>query len=249
LESPADLAYASVFAVGLYETGTTELLRRIFRPGDVFLDIGANIGWYALHFARFVPQGQCHAFEPMPAALCKLKRNIALNRVEERVTVHPVALGSHHDRSTLYTFDRLPHLHSSFSTLNRDDAEGEDVAITTLDELFETGVIRQADVIKVDVEGFELAVRGGARRILGDAPPIWILEMNDETSRAFGYSPPDLLGRLCQYADYRFVRVPSAWERPQHMSSPEEYRHADNVICYVEDVHWERIQSVSDHVT
>jgi len=244
LDLPEDIAYSGICSIGAYETGTTELLRYLFRPGDTFIDIGANIGWYSLHFGRFVNEGQCHAFEPLPEAVCKLKRNITINLMHDRINVHPLALGSHKSRSTLYRFDDSHHFLSSFSSLNREDARGVEVEIITLDDLFESGVIGCPDIIKVDVEGFELSVLDGAVRMLSSISPVWVFEMNEETSEAFGYSPADLLNRICQYADYRFIRVPFAWGCAQPMDSPENYQNSDNIVCYVKKMHWERIRNI-----
>jgi hypothetical protein len=168
----------------------------------------------------------------------------------DRISVYPMAVGAESGHHMLYTFGDLPHLCSALTNFGRTDTRSWEVKVVTLDELFESGILPQVDIIKVDVEGSEMSVLNGASRLLSNLPPIWILEMNDMTSRAFNYRPADLLYRLQEYADYEFVRIPTPWSLPltrkyaQSMFSPEDYEDGDNVICYVREIHCERLKGL-----
>jgi len=180
----------------------------------------------------------------MPLALQKLKRNISLNRMNEAITVQPVALGDKPGKAELYSFSGLPHLHSSLSRQGREDATGQEVTVMTLDDAIGSGVVPNPDIIKIDVEGYELQVLHGAIELLKNSTPIWLFEMNEETSAAFHYSPVDLLHHICSHAPYKFIRIPSAWGRAQPMHFARDYQHGDNVVCYIHEKHSERLRNV-----
>lgn len=93
---------ASVYYNGTYEAGTVFTIMQSLRPGDVFIDAGANIGLMSLAAAQVVgPAGRVHAFEPVPELINLFRQNIALNGTPN-VTLHPQALGSANERRTIY---------------------------------------------------------------------------------------------------------------------------------------------------
>ncbi len=70
----------SLSVVGRHEQCITELVQQIIKPGDIVLDIGANIGYYTLIFARCVgPTGHVYAFEPDPGSFALLQKNVQIN--------------------------------------------------------------------------------------------------------------------------------------------------------------------------
>src|SRR5882757_11121436 len=77
---PLDHAHAGLIVRGTLEPPVQEALRRLLAPGDVFYDIGANVGFFTILGARLVgPQGHVVAFEPVPACARAVGRNIELN--------------------------------------------------------------------------------------------------------------------------------------------------------------------------
>ncbi|HEY7003498.1 MAG TPA: FkbM family methyltransferase [Gaiellaceae bacterium] len=169
-------------------------MRALLRPGDFVVDVGANLGWFTLLMAAAVePGGEVWAVEPMPPILPALRRNLALN---ESLDVRPfeVALGAGTGVAEIHVFSGLPHGHASTSTLDRSDYTAHEVELTTLDLLLDG---RVPAFVKLDVEGSELAVlRGSAATCAAECPPIWMIEVNYETSAAFGFRPADLLAFL-----------------------------------------------------
>jgi FkbM family methyltransferase len=122
------------------------------RPGDAFADVGANIGIYTIAAAR---RGvRVTSYEPNPETAALLRRNVALNGVSDRVTVQEVAVAATAGRLTF----------KSEGTLNwaaRVDRTGTlDVPASTLEGSF--------DVVKIDVEGYELEVLAGAAPLLAE---------------------------------------------------------------------------------
>lgn len=186
--------YAQIFTQGEFEPGESDAVRALLRPGDFVVDVGANLGWFTLLMAEAVePGGEVWAVEPMPPILPALRRNLALN---ESLDVRPfeVALGDRTGVAEIHVFSGLPHGHASTSTLDRSDYTAHEVALTTLDVLLDG---RVPTFVKLDVEGSELAVlRGAAKTCAAECPPIWMIEVNYETSAAFGFRPADLLAGL-----------------------------------------------------
>src|SRR5690554_642052 len=172
-----------------------QLLRKMLRPGDGFLDIGANVGVYSVLASTLVgPDGPVHAFEPDPMNADKLRANFELNDLPVD-NVHQVAVGEESGTR------RFANNRGSIGSLLPDDApNGIDVICTKLDDII--SALISSYVAKVDVEGFELGVMKGATDLLeSKSIKVMILETNDccryagETRKelqqflgAFGYS-------------------------------------------------------------
>jgi FkbM family methyltransferase len=162
------------------EAGTIAWLSSELKDGDVFFDIGANIGQYTLFAARRIgATGGVFAFEPHVGNVQSLLRNLVLNRLTERVKVLSCALN---DREGFFDFNYIAWIPgSSMSQLNeRRDGEGrafqpvfsELKYAVTADRLIESGAVRSPDLIKIDVDGNELLVLKGMSRLLsGPTPP------------------------------------------------------------------------------
>ncbi len=243
LSFPEDFGFDHIFWRKTYETGTLDVLRRIVDSNDTILDIGANMGWYTVHLAMFARHGMVHAFEPMPPTFRRLVHNCDLNNVDVNTKLVNVALGDHQGEAQLHSFANLGHGHSSLSTLGRSDHTAWDVTMMTLDEYLKENGIDRVDVVKMDVEGAEMGVlRGGMLIFSLNPPPIWIVEMNDETAASFGYAPVDLLETIAKQGEYAFFRVVRSWDRVVAMSSVHDYRHGDNAICVPRERmdHWRR---------
>lgn len=162
-------------------------------PGDVFADVGANLGLYTLWGARRVGSTGCVvAFEPVPETRAALERNVALNGFRQ-VEVVPAGVGAAADRITLYR-----HPGASGVTSRYASAQGRaiEVPVTTLDATFARRP-RLPRLVKIDVEGMELEVLRGATAILAaEDAPIVVLEASVDTIAAAGTSYADLTGWL-----------------------------------------------------
>ena len=111
---PAEWVGQYIYATGRYEEGVVALVNRLLRPGDCFIDVGANIGYLTLAGARAVgPTGSVIAFEPLPAARAWLERNVALND-GLRVSIRGEAVC---DRTATAVLNVGPRHHTSTSSL------------------------------------------------------------------------------------------------------------------------------------
>ena len=173
---PNENAQAYLDNGGNYELAETRYCERVLRPGDVAVDVGANIGLYTLLFSQLVgPRGQVHAFEPAPANARRLRVNLLLNDVAN-VSVEEAAVYSRDGSVTLNLFDdRL----GSWHTLGRPElpdpfrpghtlapAGAIEVPAVTLDDYAARHGLEQIALLKVDVEGAEPDVLAGAAGLL-----------------------------------------------------------------------------------
>jgi len=158
-------------ALGLYELRKTAEIGRRLERGDVFVDIGSSEGDFALIAARIVgPGGAVHAFEPEPRNVEIIRDNVALNRFDW-ITVHAVALSDRDGEADLFRSD-VTGWHSLLGGLEHRDRDVVRVPVARLDSL---GLAR-IDMIKIDVEGAEVAVLEGARDSIARHRPVILLD-------------------------------------------------------------------------
>ncbi|MEM6315117.1 MAG: FkbM family methyltransferase [Planctomycetota bacterium] len=175
-------------AFGLYELDTLRVLRKHLQPGSVFVDGGANLGYFTLHAARL--GATVHAFEPDPANRARLEANLAANDLT--ATVHPAALTDTPGSLTLHHPPEGDHFNHGQTSLLESLAAGG--TTSTVDAVRLDAQLDHADVIKLDVEGAELgALRGMAGLLSGERPPTLVVEVNGPACRAAGHAPGELL--------------------------------------------------------
>lgn len=188
-----------LYVCGSFEPNEFALLDRILRPGMVFVDVGANDGYYTLFAARRIGAGgRVIAVEPSTRERVNLKRNIARNGLAN-VTVIPAALGAVCGTADLQLAQGV---HSGHNTLGRFANDGvkaesvERVTMRTLDEVAGEIGLDRIDFMKIDVEGAEAAVIVGARRVIEAARPLILLEISDKALRAQGSDARALIDAL-----------------------------------------------------
>jgi FkbM family methyltransferase len=232
----ADLATGMcdlIFFLGEYERAVTRVATTVVRPGDVCLDVGANMGWYTTLLHELAgPAGEVHAFEPVPSIFEALVRNVGLLDRSTNVHLSNVALGDAPGRVPIHLFADLPNGHASMSAMDRDDYEVVDVDVITLDSYLAEEAVDHVDVVKMDIEGAELLFLRGAERLFAqDVPPVFLVEMALATTTGFGYLPDDLIRFLSDRADYDVYAVDdlSGRLRPIDGFAPGDI--GANVLC------------------
>jgi FkbM family methyltransferase len=176
---PVAHAHAGFLVRGTLEIPVQEALRRLLGEGDVFYDVGANVGFFTLIAARLVgPRGQVYAFEPVGESAAAVRANAALNGFSN-VTVIESAVGASAGRDRLVVVEDL-----SWSRLER--LRGQpgatatvEVEVVAVDQLVEGGELRPPTLVKIDVEGAELSVIEGMRRTLERHRPAVVCELHD----------------------------------------------------------------------
>ena len=171
---------------GGYEAPLPMLVMAIVaRTTGLMLDVGANNGLYSILAAKARPDVRCVAFEPFPAALDVLRRNITLNGLVERVTIHDVALSDSAGVTTMYIPDQGHGLLETSATLEPEFqpfAEKREVRRVRMDDIALPGSV---SLIKVDVEGHETAFLRGATALLDRDRPIIFAEMMSTAAHNF----------------------------------------------------------------
>lgn len=169
----------SDFITGVYELGTVRALRKHVREGDFCVDIGANLGYFSILMSHLVgPRGKVHAFEPMPGTAAVLRENIRINRAEN-VSVMEAAISDKPGNLDLLSesSQRFPKTASLVGYRMSGEVEHTSVPAITLDKYFESSE-RLPNLLKIDVEGGELAVLEGARNMLTRGGPVLIVEIH-----------------------------------------------------------------------
>jgi FkbM family methyltransferase len=185
--------YERMIFTGAYEAALLRFIRRALRPGELFIDGGANIGVHMLTAAACAgPAGRVLAFEPDAESFARARANLAMNpALGPRVLLKQVALADRPGTVSLMSAgDR--HLESRVAD------SGQAVDCTTLNaELAAASVASDRVVMcKLDVEGYEQRVLDGATALLALPEMILICELNDPLLRSNGSSAQALISRL-----------------------------------------------------
>jgi FkbM family methyltransferase len=173
-----------LYYLGATETRKLRLMRTLLPPRGVFVDVGGHVGLHTLTMARHLSVGgRVLAFEPMAENLACLRRNIELNELAN-VRVEPIALGDR--EATVGLFVPPGHRGGPTAGTRVQASEGWIQAGTArcrpLDACFEES---RLDLMKLDVEGDEVAVLRGATRLLKTHQPVLVCEVTFEAVRNF----------------------------------------------------------------
>jgi len=185
--------YLRLHGAGRIGTSEWDALQRIVRPGMTTLDVGANLGLYTVLLSRLVgPTGRVIAFEPDPHHFALLSKNCALNACAN-IEAHNLALGSASGRLALHK----EILNSGNNFLGygsiRSGSEVE-VDVVSLDEFLPA---LRPDLVKIDVQGWEVEALRGMRRMLAATPHVALcLEFWPVGLRRAHSSPEELLDLL-----------------------------------------------------
>ena len=181
-----DITMLPTLLSGKYEVLEFTAVSRLIKSGEIFLDIGSNIGIWSLYVSRLVgPLGRVIAVEPNPKTLTILHRNLERNHELGRtVTVVPIAISNFSGISKLESTDYLgtSHLINDSRTKDSSAIEAESVQVDTLDHLILT-LKTHPTFVKCDVEGFEAFVIEGGKEYLKSIKPRFLLEISGIQSK------------------------------------------------------------------
>ncbi|MES2619224.1 MAG: FkbM family methyltransferase [Bacteroidota bacterium] len=190
-EGDKRLAPFDTLNFGIYEQQELQMQLNLMNEGDTIFDIGANYGWYALHIAKAFPKSSIFSFEPIPSTFEKLNANIQLNQV---ANIEALNFGfSEEPGSFDFFFDPALSVNASLARVS-DSATVEKVEckVQVVDD-FVRDMKLKVDFIKCDVEGAELLVFKGARKLLLEQKPIVFSEMLRKWTAKFNYHPNDII--------------------------------------------------------
>jgi FkbM family methyltransferase len=188
----------------LLDRSERALLRRVVMPGMTVVDIGANIGVYSRFFAGLVgANGKVLAFEPAPDVFRRLQDNVT-----RLLQVEPInaAAGSDSGEIVLFESDELNVDHRVYDT--GENRRQTRVRCWALDDYIQP--TQRVDVVKIDVQGFELRALRGAERVLKSNPGIVVLlEFWPHGLRAAGDQPVALVDYLSKECGFQLYGIES----------------------------------------
>jgi FkbM family methyltransferase len=183
-------------AEGIWEPFETSLVLRLLRPGDVFVDVGANVGYFSVLAASVVgAQGAVFAFEPDPDNYRLLRANAELNDQGHRITAVEAALSDAAGAGRLFLSAGNLGDHQVYAG----DEQRSSVPIALLDGGdYLAGRLQRLDLLKVDTQGSEYQVMAGLLPLLTALaqPPRVIIELTPHSLRQAGASGRALIELL-----------------------------------------------------
>lgn len=177
---------------GFLDTGIGNLFS-LCKKNFTVIDIGTNIGWVALNFARISQTGRVIGFEPDPFNYNECKKNIDRNALLN-LTVLPYGLGETSAEVGMEV--RTPDNRGGNRIAPKGGSSSVTVYIKQLDDINEVSLLPAIHLMKLDVEGYELKVLRGAADTLQKHKPTLFIEIDDENLRDQGDSAKDLISFL-----------------------------------------------------
>ena len=190
-----------------FEKQETNYLTTVLKSGDVFIDIGANIGLFSLLASKLVgEEGKVICFEPSLDVFSRLEENILSNNFTN-IDCRNIGLSDKEGELTFYTSKNGHDAWNSFAPSQDDKLEKEiKVEVSTLDS--ELSDINKAliKLVKIDVEGWEKFVLNGGRDFFVNFNPIVMVEFTEENTFNAGYSVYEIYD-LMQSWGYSWYRI------------------------------------------
>jgi len=188
---------------GIYEPLQTELVKKEIKKGDVVLNIGANIGYYTLIFAKLVgDDGKIFAFEPAPTNFSLLKKNVEINSYKNVVLVQK-AVSNKTGKLKLYLSEDNMGDHRIYNSYdNRESIEIEAVRLDDYFKNYRAGI----NFIKMDIQGAEYGAIQGMLNLLKENNLKIIMEFWPSGLKRFGIAPAECLELLVEFG-FRLFEV------------------------------------------
>jgi FkbM family methyltransferase len=223
------------YLIGMDETHLQRAIRKYVSAGDTVYDIGANVGYVSLCFAKRVGTGgRVFAFEPVPRNIEAFRRNIDINCITQVRLLEAAAA----EKAGEALIRIAGNLSTASLVWHQNNPSATEISVRTvsIDELVDAGQLGSPKFIKIDVEGAEGAVLQGMRRTVASARPVLFVECS-EAGREKAWNLLQDLDYRCQSA------ITGEW-----IDTFEKYRHSD-FLWIPAPVHRDRIQQTNQDRT
>lgn len=224
----------SIYYTGTYEKGTLHILKKVLKENNVFVDIGANIGLMSILSSSIVKNKGCvYSFEPNPNTYKILKENISINNISN-IELSRYAIGNKSESSVIY--DNLESNRGSSSLIKPEvETDKYDIEVVRLSDYFENKDIK-IDLIKADIEGYELEALNGAIEILKrDNPPMLIVECSEIRDNVNDNNREELFNFITKVNKYKIFKLQGGKSRKSKLieiSNKENMPMHDNIFCF-----------------
>jgi len=208
-----------IYLTGTYEPPTARIIAETLSPGDTFIDIGANAGFFTLLASVSVGDtGNVFAFEPVPSMKQRIMDNISLNSMKN-ITVHNTAVSNKKDVLSLF---EGPEGHKGVSSLRPIENSAATLQVNTapLDSFVDS--FTSIKLIKIDVEGAEQLAVEGMQDIIQKFRPSLVIEITDEYLRSFGHDAITLATKLTEYGYSMYAIRPEGLEKISPAQAADE---------------------------
>lgn len=219
-----DLIQSYLFYFGIWEPTLTDFIRNRLSHGDVFVDVGANIGYFScLASKRVGPSGAVYSVEASPQVYAALLKNLEQNNLSN-VTAYNKAVHEEKSSISLYIAPDT-NIGATTTYIDRDDLNYQDevqVEADSLDNIVPFDKLTKARIIKVDVEGAEWFVFKGIEKSLEafSDKTEWLIEISPRALKSQGGNLEDLLAAFNKHG-YKAYEIensysPGWYARSQH---------------------------------
>ncbi len=226
----------------IFEHYTLELLSRRLLPGTLFLDIGAHYGIYSISAGVRCPDCKVIAFEPSPMNYDILKKNVALNGLKN-IAAYDLAVSDRPESREFQVSEQSDNSGFYGSPYHKVKKKIPVNAIS-IDQFIDHSPAVPV-IVKIDVEGHEISVLEGMKRLSGASDEITLLiEFNPDTLIKAGRRPEDLLSTVDrmgfemytiddEYGKLHRIHDTSGWE--SHFGDGNYKKSYFNILCVKED--------------
>lgn len=202
----------ALYETGTYEAGTLHVFENFLKPGDCFIDIGANIGLMSIYASKLVGEtGKVISFEAHPETFKWFQFNIDLNEASN-IQANAFALGSKNGNAEIYDNWDINRGGASLVVKSKDSV-GYPVEIKILDEVLSENIVPK--LIKIDVEGFELPVLKGAVKTIRNHHPVLVVEYSPNRNNV--HKAFELFDFLEDLEIYDFYKLSGGKEKPSEL--------------------------------
>lgn len=167
---PRDRSYVPTMIAGYYEKLELDIFTAVATQSRTLLDVGANIGMYAVLAGAANEKLSSYAFEPVLENQNFLKRNIKLNKLSKQITLVPIAVSKQDGFAMIHMSKTSSGTHS---LAVEHDGESRKVKTMSLDSFCSKNKL-SPELIKIDVEGHEASVFAGMKRLMKTKPTIFM---------------------------------------------------------------------------
>lgn len=211
------------------------VLKSVISEDSIIIDVGAHSGQFTKLFSSIVPDGKVYAFEPGSYARSILHKVIILHRLKNVTQINKGLGDSNKKEDLIMPIKKSGSLGFGLSHLGIENADvkntiSETIDITTLDAFVESENLEKINLIKADIEGWEMRLLSGAKSVIQEWHPILTLEVNRLFLARAENTPEELWDFLIENG-YEIFRLSYDGKYAlQTISSPEPID--GNIICY-----------------
>jgi FkbM family methyltransferase len=194
-----------IYFLGNFDPVGIRFIKNQLYEGEIFVDIGANVGAYSLIASKLVGKsGKVIAFEPASKSFLRLLKNISLNGITNIIPERFVVI----DKSSHTDLYIAGSQNMGMSSIYHHDSETgitEKVESVSLDDYIEKKEISRISLIKIDIEGSEFLALKGMQKVLTGMRPKILMELKEEILKSSGYTEQDVISNLEKAGYSRFI--------------------------------------------